>query len=50
MKDCEVGSGLLVINFDFVTGSQEIKINIFVESSLFHSFILLLLFTHFHRA
>ena len=35
MPDCKDGSGLTVIEFDFVTGGQEMKFDILVE---FHSF------------
>ena len=35
MQDCEHGSGLQFIKFDFITGGQEIKITIGVEFFFF---------------
>ena len=37
MQDCKDGSGLQFINFDLVTGGQEIKVSIGVEFSFFFS-------------
>ena len=46
MQDCKYGCGLQFVKFDFVTGSQEIKIAILVEFDFFRHHVGSLLDIH----